>query len=76
MSTPALDRAPAFSPRTTIPPPASGVFPASYPLYAMIAVDAFEPAADEIANDGVATDIDELLAMTGEDPHSRPTERP
>ena len=79
MSTLALDFAPAFSPRTTIPPPASGVYPASYPLYAMIAVepaDAFEPDGGDFANDGVATDIDALLSSTGDEAHTRPTERP
>lgn len=76
MSTLALDHAPVFSPRTTIPPPASGVYQASYPLYAMIAVEPFDAEPCDIANDGVATDIDDLLATTGDDAHTRPTERP
>ena len=76
MPTLAQDLAPVYSPRTTIPPPASGVFTAAYPLFAMIAVEAFEPPADETANDGVPTDIDELSGASADDVHACPTERP
>jgi len=50
------------SPRTTIPPPASGVFLKAYSLYAMDAEATWEPATVEIdPEEMVATDISELL---------------
>ena len=50
------------SPRTTIPPPASGVFLKAYSLYAMAPEEAWEPTTVEIdPEEMVATDISELL---------------
>jgi len=50
------------SPRTTIPPPASGVFLKAYSLYAMDAEATWEPATVDLdPEEMVATDISELL---------------
>lgn len=50
------------SPRTTIPPPASGVFLKAYSLYAMDAEATWEPTTVELdPEEMVATDISELL---------------
>jgi hypothetical protein len=64
---------PVFVPRTTIPPPPSGVFAKAYPLYAMCPEPTWEPEAGTVAeNDGPRTDIDDLFG----DVHFRDTYRP
>lgn len=60
------------SPRTTIPPPASGVFLKAYSLYAMDAEATWEPTTVELdPEEMVATDISELLgdALDTHDAH-------
>jgi hypothetical protein len=65
---------PIFSPRTTIPPPPSGVFAKAYPLHAMTIEHAWEPEPATVADndDGLRTDVSELFG----DVHDRDTLRP